>query len=71
MRERGALVADWVERLDRRDVGTIIGMDGGRLERLVRRARARYMAVMADMPDALADGPTAARIRSAAERVLQ
>jgi hypothetical protein len=70
VRERGALVADWIERLDRRDVGTIVGMDGGRLERLVRRARGRYMAVVAEMPDAPSEGPTAARIRTAAARVL-
>ncbi|MGH2401998.1 MAG: hypothetical protein ACRDE6_04745 [Candidatus Limnocylindria bacterium] len=70
VRERGALVADWIEGLDRRDVATIVAMDGRRLDRLIMQARARYMAVVADAPGALADGPTADRIRRAAARVL-
>jgi hypothetical protein len=70
VRERGAIVADWVERLDRRDVATVVGLDGARLDRLVRRARSRYAAEVADAPDALTDGPTAMRIRTAAKRVL-
>lgn len=72
VRERAALVAGTIERLDRRDVATIVGMDGGRLERLVQRARRRAMGAAAARiePGAREDGPIAARIQSIAARTM-
>ena len=71
-RERAALVVTAVERMDRRDVATIIGVDGTRLERLVQRARQRARragsAVIADPSDA--NGPLVRRIRAIAMRAL-
>ena len=71
-RERAALVADSIERLDRGDVATIVGVDGVRLDRLIRRARQRYAAIVAEALDheAAVSGPTAARIRAIAARAL-
>ena len=46
-RQRAALVADSVERLDRGDVATIVRVDGARLDRLIRLVRARYAAAVA------------------------
>lgn len=72
LRERAALVATAVERLDRRDVATIIGLDGTRLERLVRRARRRATSagssVLGEGSDT--DGPLVSRIRAIAMRTL-
>ena len=72
LRERAALVATTVERLDRRDVATIIGVGGVRLERLVRRASRRAMgagaAVHGELP--ISDGPLVAKIRDIARRTL-
>lgn len=72
VRERAALVATVVERLDRRDVALIVGMDGRRLERLVRGARRRALraggAAFGERGDA--DGPLATRIRAIAARTM-
>jgi DNA-directed RNA polymerase specialized sigma24 family protein len=46
-RERAAVIASTVERLDARDVATVVGRDGPRLDRLLRSARSRYLAVHA------------------------
>jgi DNA-directed RNA polymerase specialized sigma24 family protein len=72
IRERAAIVADSVERFDRGDVATIVGVDGARLDRLIRRTRGRYGAIVAEaLDDASATaGPTAARIRAVATRAL-
>ena len=72
VRERAALVATTVERLDRRDVAQIVGMDGTRLERLVRRARRRALRAggVAFDDRADADGPLATRIRAIAARTM-
>lgn len=71
-RERAALIADSIERLDRGDVATIVGTDGARLDRLIRRVRRRYTetVVQALDTDAAMNGPTALRIRAIAERAL-
>ena len=71
-RERAALVADSIERLDRGDVATIVGVDGVRLDRLIRRARQRYAAIVAAALDdeAAVSGRTAVRIRAIAARAL-
>ena len=70
-RERALLVADSVERLDARDVSSIVGVEGARLDRLIRQARLRYAAAAAEVEDELpGDGPTADRVRSVAARAL-
>ena len=71
-RQRAALVADSVERLDRGDVATIVGFNGARLDRLIRHVRARYAAAVATTleDETAADGPTATRIRAVASRAL-
>lgn len=71
VRERAALIASQVERLDRRDVATIVGPDGARLDRLVQRAMERYFAGHGAAPDdAPPPGPVADRVRAAAARIL-
>lgn len=72
VRGRAAVVATAVERLDRRDVATIVGADGIRLDRLLKRATARYVravaAVRGDVPSE--DGPITSRVRSVTARAL-
>ena len=73
LRERAALVTSTVERLDPRDVATVVGSEGTRLERLVRRARrkaawAAAATVAEPMP---VDGPLVSTIRTIAERTLR
>jgi DNA-directed RNA polymerase specialized sigma24 family protein len=72
LRERAALVVTTVERLDRRDVATIIGLDGTRLERLVQRARRHATTVGASVHGErpASDGPLVTRIRAIARRTL-
>ena len=72
LRERAALVVTTVERLDRRDLATIIGLDGARLERLVRRARRRAMSAGATVHGErpASDGPLVTKIRDIARRTL-
>jgi DNA-directed RNA polymerase specialized sigma24 family protein len=71
-RQRAALIADSVERLDRGDVATIVGFNGARLDRLIRQVRARYAAAVATTLEdkAAVDGPTATRVRAVASRAL-
>jgi DNA-directed RNA polymerase specialized sigma24 family protein len=71
---RAALIAAEVERLSELDAGTIAGVQGARLARLLRRARARYArAYAAAGDDELAEpgGPVTARILDVAARALQ
>lgn len=73
-RERAALVAIAVERLDRRDVETIVGRHGDDLDRLLARARRAYATAFGATPPAHAstdDGPIAARISHVAARMMQ
>ena len=71
LRERAALVAATIERLDRRDAATIIESDGQQFDRLMVRARRRYAAAYtAAAPDAMADGPLGARVRAIAQRAM-
>jgi DNA-directed RNA polymerase specialized sigma24 family protein len=72
-RERGALVAASVERFDRRDVATIVDVDGARLDRLIGRARGRFAVAVADAldEDSMREGPWVARIRDIAARALR
>lgn len=71
-RERAALVADSIERLERGDVATIVGIGGARLDRLIRRVRGRYTATVAEALNeaSAADGPTVERIQAVAARAL-
>ncbi|MGI8998101.1 MAG: sigma factor-like helix-turn-helix DNA-binding protein [Candidatus Limnocylindria bacterium] len=70
VRERAALIASDIEGLDQRDVGTIVGIDGAAMERLLRRARLRYAdafaAIAGDGGDV--DGPLSKRIRAESAR---
>lgn len=70
--ERAAIIATWVERLDQRDAATIVGRDGDRLERLLRRARARFLDGHAAAPAGgpVPAGPLADAVRSAAARAM-
>lgn len=70
--ERAALIASWVERMDLRDVATIVGRDGDRLDSLLRRGRARFLDGHAAAPSGgpTPAGPLAGAVRSAAARAL-
>ena len=68
-RERAALIAADLERLDPADVATIVGRSGPRLEHLLRRARARFLAVASVHADEDAPpGPITERLHAAAAR---
>lgn len=71
---RAALIAGLVERFDRGDVATIVGRDGARLDRLLRKARqafaAGHVALAADH-DLPTPGPMLDRIRDVTQRALQ
>lgn len=75
-RERAALIATDIERLEQRDVGTIIDADGAGLERVIRQARSRYayafaaFAAVADHEPTI-NGPLTAKIQAAADRALR
>jgi len=70
--ERAAIIATWAERIDRRDVATIVGRDGDRLDNLLRRARARFLDGHAAAPTdgSPPSGPLADAVRSAAARAM-
>lgn len=70
--ERVALIAASVERLDERDVATIVGTGGRRLDRLLHRARQRYVAAHGPVSvDQWASGPVTDRIQAVASRAMQ
>lgn len=70
--ERAGLIATAIERLDARDVATVVGRDGGRLESLLRHARQRYLAGATAAPDALdgPPGPIGRRVAASAARTM-
>jgi DNA-directed RNA polymerase specialized sigma24 family protein len=69
--ERAVLIASAIERLDRRDVAVIVGRDGAALDRLLRRARERYLrAHAATVPGEPPEGPIAAHVQRLARRAL-
>lgn len=71
--ERAGLIAADVERLDARDVETIVGRGGPALERLLARARRRYFDGYAAVPIAaepFPDGLLIRRIRAVAARTM-
>jgi DNA-directed RNA polymerase specialized sigma24 family protein len=67
--ERAALVSSSIERLDRRDVAHVVGRDGTALDRLLRRARTRYVDAY-PAQDAPTTGPIRTRIVEVAEQAL-
>ncbi|HET8777387.1 MAG TPA: hypothetical protein VFN76_06975 [Candidatus Limnocylindria bacterium] len=70
--ERAALIAASVERLDRRDVATVVGREGAALHRLLARARRRYAAAHAARAgDAPTGGPLVDRVRGEAVRAMR
>jgi DNA-directed RNA polymerase specialized sigma24 family protein len=70
--ERAAVIAAVVERLDLRDVATIVGEDGAALDRLLARARRRYAAAHAARAgDEVLPGPLVERIRAEAARSMR
>lgn len=69
--ERAGLVAIAIEQLDRRDVATVVGRDGERLDALLRRARRRYLdAAGVGQDSAEPPGPIARRIAASAARTM-
>ena len=70
--ERAALVASTIERLGAGDVATIVGQDGERLDRLVRRSRSAAIAsgTRAIGQDVLDGGPIADRVHAIASRAM-
>ena len=70
-RERAALIATTIERLDPRDAATIVDSDGQGFDRLVVQARRRYAAAYgAAAPEGMADGPLGERVRAIAKRAM-
>jgi hypothetical protein len=71
-RERAALIAADLERLDWRDIETVTGLRGARLERTLLRARRRFMAacVVTPVGGGVTDGPLVGRIRAMAARTM-
>lgn len=70
--ERAAIIAAAIERLDQRDVATVVGQDGPALERLLTRARRRYAAAHAARAgDDIPAGPLIDRVRAEALRAMQ
>lgn len=70
--ERVALIATVIERLDGRDVATVLGRDGRRLEVLVQRALRRYLgaAARASTDLSVPPGPIRRRVAATAARTL-
>jgi len=68
--ERAALIASAVERLDRRDVASIVGREGSSLDRLLRGARVRLMRAYAETAAEPPNGPIAARVQALARRAM-
>lgn len=70
--ERAALIGSEIERLDDRDVATIVGRTGNGFDALLRRARHRYLegsAAVSNGPPGL-DGPRTDLVRDAAARAM-
>jgi DNA-directed RNA polymerase specialized sigma24 family protein len=70
--ERAGLIAATIEGLDQRDVATVVGRDGRRLDALLRRARRRYLDGAAAAPEVLdgPPGPIGQRIMASAARTM-
>lgn len=70
--ERAALIASLIERLDDRDVATIVGRGGDRLDALLRRARQGFLDGCAAAPDGppRLGGPLTDLVHAAAARAM-
>jgi hypothetical protein len=69
--ERAGLIASTIERLDRRDVAAIVGRDGAALDRLLSRARRRFIRLhAASAPEDPPPGPVVTRVRDLARRAM-
>lgn len=72
VRERAAFIASSIERLDRRDVATVVDVHGTALDRLLARARHRYAtahAAVASHDDG--SGPLVAALEATVARALR
>jgi hypothetical protein len=70
--ERAAVIAASIERLDRHDVGTVVGRDGAALDRLLTHSRRRYAAAHAARAgEEVAAGRLVDRVRAEAVRALR
>lgn len=71
-RERAAVIATDIERLDDLDVATIVDREGPRLGAFLSRARARYLNGAADAPadPSEARGPITQLVMASAARAL-
>jgi DNA-directed RNA polymerase specialized sigma24 family protein len=71
-KERAALVAADIERLDRRDAATVIGAGERQVGRVIDRARRRYLDAFAQAadPDHVPEGPLVRHIQREATRLL-
>lgn len=72
MLERAALIGSGIERLDHRDVATIVGRTGDRLDALLRRARQGFLEGSAASSDGTSGlgGPLTDLVRATAARAL-
>jgi len=72
VRERAALIGSGIEGLDDRDVGTIVGRAGNRLDTMLRGARQGFLAGCAAAPDGGSGpgGPLTDLVRVAAARAM-
>ncbi len=76
--ERAALVAGWIEKLDPRDLETVLGVGSAAVLRRMRSSRQRYLeAYLRRAPESTsvaadgdATGPLASRIRAMGERTF-
>lgn len=70
--ERAALIGSEIERLDDRDVATVVGRTGDRFDALLRRARHRYLEGSAAASDGSSGlgGPLTDLVRAAAARAM-
>ena len=68
--ERAALIASAIERLDRRDVASIVGRDGSSLDRFLRARAGAAHASLADDRDASHPRVRSRRTRTSARRAM-
>jgi DNA-directed RNA polymerase specialized sigma24 family protein len=70
--ERAAVIASTIEQMDRRDVATIVGRRGSRLEKLLHQARRHYLEGAAAAPIAPGGppGPIRRQIATSAARTM-
>ena len=68
---RAVLVLADIERMDHRDVATVIGRRGPAVERILRRARLRFaIAAARELPGDELATPTVERVRATAARAM-